>query len=198
MAEVYTQFSEFECKQIGLKLNTKDTYLWDCIGEVSVTKDLVKVVKKCRGVVAKSRTREAGTGTIKVKAHWPIALLYALQGMNVSGLKTGVYASGDSCIHPEGCLTLLLEDEDGNLKYKAFPRVTLASEVEDAVTNGEEEVAEQELEFTYRKDDDGYGCYEALADQVDETTAGAWMKTFSTSLVKPSGDTAENPTEEGG
>lgn len=188
MANVYTQFSEYECKQIGLKIGTTETYLWGCIGEVSVTKDLVKTVKKCRGVVNKSRTREAGTGTIKVKAHWPIALLYALQAMNVTGLKEGVYASGDGCIHPEGCLTLLVEDEDGKLKYKAFPRVTLSSEVEDAVTNGEEEVAEQELEFTYMKDDAGYGCYEALAEQVDSTTASTWMENFTTDLVKATGE----------
>lgn len=108
--------------------------------------------------------------------------------MNVTGLKEGVYASGDGCIHPEGCLTLLVEDEDGKLKYKAFPRVTLSSEVEDAVTNGEEEVAEQELEFTYMKDDAGYGCYEALAEQVDTTTAATWMENFTTDLVKATGE----------
>ena len=37
MSNVYTQFSEYECKQIGLKIGTTETYLWGCIGEVSVT-----------------------------------------------------------------------------------------------------------------------------------------------------------------
>ncbi len=28
MSNVYTQFSEYECKQIGLKIGTTETYLW--------------------------------------------------------------------------------------------------------------------------------------------------------------------------
>ena len=56
------------------------------------------------------------------------------------------------------------------------------------MTNGEEEVAEQELEFTYMKDDAGYGCYEALAEQVDATTASTWMENFTTDLVKATGE----------
>lgn len=187
MANVYTQFSEYECDQLGVKVSGEtEAYLWDCVGELSVTKDLMKTTKKCRGVVEKSRTREAGTGTIKVKAHWPMALLMRLQAMKVDGLKDGIYASGDGCIHPEVCITAQMRDEDGKIKYKAYPRASLTSEVEDAITNGDEEVAELELEFTYMKDTKGYGEYQAVESELDTATADKWMAEFTPELAQAS------------
>lgn len=181
---VNTVFSEFEVKQVGFRIgDAAKATLVGCIGSMEESITIKKVTKSCRGVVRKTIVRETGTGTITLSLHMPYKEYQQLMGRDVTGLKEGIYASGEDGRHPTCCLTALVEDEDGNVKYKAYPKAIVDEDSTRSVENGAEEVAESEISLSFMPDDAGRGMYEARADELDEETAAAWMETFNAELA---------------
>lgn len=177
-----TVFSEYEVRQANVIVGDK---VWPvkCIGKWEEEMEVRKAVKKCRGKVAKQRTRGTGSGTCKVTCHIPYECYYALHGMESEALKTGVMGYGADSLHPVACVTLDVFDEDDVEKLKAYPCCTATSGPARSVENGAEEVAEVELELGVSPDENGFGMYEALADGLDGSVKSAWMDGFSASLV---------------
>lgn len=177
-------FSEFEARAMRFIFGEGDVYDVKCVGKVEQEATVTSIIKKCRGKVAKKRTRPTGEGVLKVTAHIPRELYTRMHDMEREELAEGVYAYGQSSLHPEVCVTADIFDEDDNEKYKAWPRCVISTGANSTIENGVEEVAEVELEIGFMPDDANEGFYEALAsDLTDEAIKTNWLNAFTRELV---------------
>ena len=179
-------FSEYELLEIGIKFVEDEAFTSiQCIGSGEDTAD-VKVIKKmCRGVVKKKRVKATGTGVVKMSMHCPWDVFTKMFGMKDEKLIDGVYAYGENSRHEVFCMVQKVEDEDGNIKFKAYPNCIIETGKATKVENGAEEVAEIEIEVAYSPDDYGNGSYEALVDEMTEDALKTtWMTAFKPELVR--------------
>lgn len=189
-----TVFSEFEARSMSFIFGDGDVYNVGCIGKVECEASIRNIVKNCRGTVAKKRTRPTGEGTLKVTAHMPIECYRRLHDMERDNLAAGVYAYGKPSLHPEIICTADIFDEDDNEKFRAWPRCTVSTGANSTIENGGDEVAEVELEIGFMPDANGEGMYEALASEVTQAIATAWMNAFSLNLISGDGSTTDDST----
>lgn len=179
--------SDFEIDQLGIKFEGESAYeTVKCIGSVEETMDAKVVTKKCRGVVAKTRVKGTGAGTLKISAHIPWAIYVKAYGMELDSLIEGVKAYGKNSIHKVMSVVAHVLDEDNNEKLKAYPNCIISSGgVSRKTENGAEEVAEIELEISVMPDDHGNGLYETVVDELtDETVKTTWMTAFTPEMVQ--------------
>lgn len=178
-------FSDFEVDQIGFKFDGSTAYQSaECIGSYEEGMDAKVVTKKCRGIVKKKIVKGTGTGVLKITAHMPYDIYTEMYGMNLDSLIDGVKGYGTNSIHPTFGLVAHVTDEDGVEKLKAYPNCVIESGTARKIENGAEEVAELEFEIAVSPDEYGQGMYEALVDDINETTAGQWMTAFTPELVQ--------------
>lgn len=181
-----TVFSDYEIRELGFIFG-ETNFSVPCVGSMEEELEVAVITKNCRGVPKKVRARGKGTGTLTISAHVPHKLIGELYSMIEEGYKEGVRAYGQNSLHKEFTLTAHVFDEDGNEKFKAYPRALVQSNLSRSTENGAEEVAEMELEISIMPDDDGNGMYEAVASEVsDESVKSTWMTAFSADLVKAS------------
>lgn len=173
-------FSEYELRRMAIKFaNEQAATEASCVGSCSEEMDVRKVTKKCRGIEVKTRVKGSGTGKLSISMHVPKDTYDGMFGMRVEGLIDGVRAYGQSSTHPEFCITQEVYDEDGNKKYKAYPKCIMESGVSRSIENGAEEVKEVDLEISVMPDDYGQGMYEALDSELKEDTVKQnWMSKF--------------------
>lgn len=178
-------FSEYELREMGIKFVDEEAYRTvECIGSCEEELESKTVSKKCRGVVKKTRTKGTGNGTLKLSAHIPYEIYVQAYGMELGTLKDGIKAYGQESVHKEFAITQLVKDEDGNIKYKAYPNCMIKSGVARKIENGAEEVAELELEISVMPDEFGNGMYEALASE--SSTITNWMTAFTPAMAQKS------------
>lgn len=188
-------FSEYEVRKLGfIPLNTDGTFkasatatVIECIGHLNEEIEVRTITKSCRGVVKKRITKETGNGTIDMSLHILYELYNDIMGRKSDALKDGVYGSSADTRHAYYCVTAQVEDEDGNIKYKAYPKCQVTDNVTRNVENGGEEVAESDLAFAFMPDANGFGMYEALASSLETADAAKWMESFTPDLVKKEG-----------
>lgn len=182
-------FSEYELREMAIKFNDieEDTFTHaDCVGTWEDEGETLTVTKNCRGKVAKKRTTGTGSGTVTASAHWPAALLAKMFDMVREDLVAGVQAYGKDNRHKEFTCVCKVLDEDGNVKYLAYPKM-IANTNARSIENGSEEVAEKEIEFSYMPDDYGYGVYEVLEKDLSTDTNGLktkWMTAWTPELMQ--------------
>lgn len=179
-------FSEFELRAMGFKFDGENKYKSvDCVGSSEETMDARVITKKCRGVIKKKVVKGTGMGVLKISAHIPYDVYVDMYGMSLDTLIDGVNAYGQNSRHKAFSVVQDVYDEDGNEKLKAYPNCIVESGLARKITNGDEEVAELELEIAVMPDDYGNGMYEApLTDLKDETVKGKWMTEFAPKLVQ--------------
>ena len=112
-------------------------------------------------------------------------MLVDMHGMSRKDLKDGIVAYGQSSLHAVACVTAKILNEDGDVKYKAYPNCTITNGLSRTVDNDTEDVAMLELEIAVMPDEDGEGMYEAIeTDLQDATVKTKWMEEFSRELVE--------------
>lgn len=184
MANTIEQFSEFAVKKSTVKFEDSAAAMrLGCVGTLGETLNAKTVTKKCEGIVVKSVTRGDGTGELAFTLHMREEAFKNMFGMERKGLKAGVRAYGQGSKHKPFCYTAEVEDEDGNIKYKAYPNCCVTSGIARSIENGAEEVAEIEVTASVMPDAQGEGMYEAFAEDLDETTAAKWLEEFDYTLV---------------
>lgn len=185
MATTYQEFSEFELVDFAVKIG-EDTKHAVCgaVGSCEESLDTKTVSKKYKGIEAKTRTRGTGTGELKISMHMNYDTYCNAFGMNHEILKEGIRAYGQESVHPVMSVTEKVIDEDGTVKFKAYPNCILKEGISRKIENGGEDVAEIDLTLSIMPDEYGFGMYEALADKLDEETAAAWMETFTPQLAR--------------
>jgi hypothetical protein len=179
-------FSEYELKEMGIKSAGSAEYKSaNCVGSCEEELDTRIISKKCRGITVKKVVRGAGTGKLKLSLHMPYDIYTDVYGMDIDTLVEGVKGYGTNSIHKEFATTQHVFDEDGNEKFKAYPKCVIETGVARKIENGGEEVAEIELEASLMPDEYGQCIYEALAaDLKDETLKTTWMTAFTPELVQ--------------
>lgn len=178
-------FSDFEIDKMNVKFaSSTETIAMNCVGSVEEELASKIITKKCRGVVIKNTVKGTGEGTLTISAHVPHELFKKAFGMELDTLKSGVNAYGSNSRHEEFCLTMHVVDEDGEEKYKAYPRCICNARPSISVENGAEEVAEIEMEIAVMPDTFGNGMYEALAEGLAEDISSKWLAEFTPELVQ--------------
>lgn len=178
-------FSDYEVRKLVFNFGESDVIEVPCVGSVEEELEVLVITKNCRGVPKKVRAKGKGTGTLKISAHVPHEVIGNLYSMLEEGLADGVRAYGQSSLHKEFILTADVFDEDGEEKFKAYPRCLVQSNLARKTENGAEEVAEMELEISIMPDDEGNGMYEAIVSQItDETVKADWLTKFTPELAK--------------
>ncbi len=182
-------FSEFEVKETGMLFSgqTQSTRA-GCVGSMEESMDTKSITKKCEGVETKRVVKGAGTGTLKISLHILYELFAKIYGMNFADtLKAGVRAYGKNSRHEAFCLTCKVLDEDGNIKYRAYPNAIATEGFTRKVTNGDEEVAEVEMSYFVMPDDQGNAVYEAIDEDFADTAAKTqWLENWNYGLVAQS------------
>lgn len=175
-----TVFSEYELRKMAIRFGSDSAAVEaSCVGSCSEELDVRKVTKKCRGITVKTRVKGSGTGKLAISMHVPKDVYDGMFGMKLDGLIDGVCAYGQSSTHPEFCITQEVYDEDGNKKFKAYPRCIMESGVSRSIENGTEEVKEVDLDISIMPDEYGMGMYEALDSELkEETVKTNWMSKF--------------------
>ena len=180
-----TVFSEYELRKMAIRFDNESTAVEaSCVGSCSEELDVRKVTKKCRGITVKTRVKGSGTGKLTIYMHVPKDVYDGMFGMKLDGLIDGVRAYGQSSTHPEFCITQEVYDEDGNKKFKAYPRCIMESGVSRSIENGTEEVKEVDLDISIMPDEHGMGMYEVLDSELkEETVRTNWMSKFDTETM---------------
>ena len=106
--------------------------------------------------------------------------------MEDEDLKDGVYAYGQDSMHPVFSATEKVTNEDGDVKFKAYPNCTVKEGIVRKVENGGEDVAEIDMTLSVMPDEHGKGMYEALESKVDETIKKTWLEDFTPEMVRVS------------
>ena len=181
-------FSEYELRELAIKMNDEeegDFVHADCVGSWENEAETITVTKNCRGKVAKKRTTGTGSGTVTYSGHIPNSLVIKMFNMDAEGLVDGVAAYGQDSRHREFTAVGKVLDEDGNVKYIAYPKM-VANTFTGTIENGSEEVAEREIELSYMPDDNGFGYYEAREADLGTDTQGLktkWMTEWTSALM---------------
>lgn len=160
-----------------------------CVGSSEEDLEVKVITKKCRGVVKKETVKGTGNGTLTQSLHVPHEIYNTIYDMDHANLVDGVYAYGQDSRHCEFSLTQKVEDEDGIIKYKAYPRCIMESGPKRPVTNGQEEVPELSLTIKLLPDAYGNCMYEALESGLTDTQKSGWMSGF-----KPATFISQTPT----
>ena len=185
MKTTFGEYSEFTCEQLGIKIGESEKHkVAAAVGSIEETMNAKTVVKKYKGIEAKTRTKGDGTGELKLSVHMDYGVYKEMYGMDVSGLIKGVAAYGQNSTHKTFSLTNLVLDEDDVKKLKAYPNCIIKEGKAVKIENGSEEVAEIELTISVMPDAYGNGMYEALYDEMDEATAKVWMEDFTPELMQ--------------
>ena len=178
-------FSDYEVDEIGFQFEGETDYQSaKCIGASEEEMEVRSITKKCRGIISKEKVKPTGRGTVKLTLHIPKVIYDEMFGMNLDSLIEGVKGYGRNSEHKNFGMVQHVTDEDGVVKFKAYPNCVVKSGKTSKTENGAEEVAQIELEVSVSPDTYGQGVYEALEDEIDETVASKWMTAFSPALVQ--------------
>lgn len=180
-------FSNFEIKNASIKFNKDESATFTklgCVGSAEEELAVTVISKNCEGVLAKTVSRGAGSGTITMSLHMRYDLYVQAFGMDQAGLKDGVMAYGRNSRHREFTLVAQMYDEDGNEKLVAYPRCIMASAPKYTLENGAEEVAEIEIEMNLFADDAENVKYEVVLTEDNKTQFADWMTGWTPEMMK--------------
>jgi hypothetical protein len=153
-------------------------------GELEVSAKTKEINKVAEGIIVdtKSAIEEM---TLKYVGHITREMLRDVFGISTEGLKSGVYSYGANSKGKKGTLTFDEYDlwETDTLMI-AYPVVTIASGLELKIKNGEDEVAEIELEFKVLPDKHKNYHYEAFKSELDETLVNEWHTKFDQEKIR--------------
>ena len=181
-------FSEYEIKEASIRFEDatpeEKFEKLGCVGSIDESLETITVTKKCEGIVVKSVTRGSGNGELTISLHVRYDLYTRMFGMEDATLKDGVLGYGQNSRHKNFAFVAKVKDEDGNVKFIAYPKLIIKSGLANKIENGAEEVAEIEINAYVQPDENGFAKYEALNILLDEEIKGKWMTEFTPALVK--------------
>lgn len=154
-----------------------------CTGELEVESEIKKVTKVCEGVPVQEAPRVTKM-KLKFVGHVEKNVLVDIFGLNSDKLKTGVRGYGELSKGKKCTLTWDAYDLfETDTLLLAYPNVTIADGLKYKIKNGEDEVAEIDIEFTALKDEYGYIYYEAFGSEATEVKEN-WHKKFESKNVQ--------------
>jgi hypothetical protein len=179
-----SQFSYFRVTNGHILFeNESESKKLGCTGEIEVESEIRTIVKKCEGVDKEKRTQVTGQ-KIKFVGHMERDVLNTIFGIDTKGLKPGVYSYGKNSLGKVGCLTFTAYDlMETDEEYLAWPKASVTSGLTLGIKNGEEEVAEIEVEFAITADENDNFMYRGFKSEIGEL-ANTWHTKFDASKLK--------------
>lgn len=185
LSTTFQEYSEFEIKDFAIKFQEDMKHaVCGAVGSCEESLETKTVKKKYKGIESKTRTRGTGTGELKLSIHMAYEAYLRVYGMKDEDLVDGVYAYGQNSLHPTFSLTEKVEDEDGVLKYKAYPNCTIKEGIARKIENGGEEVAEIDMTVSVMPDIYGVGMYEMIVSETTKEIADKWLEDFTPDMVR--------------
>ena len=171
------QFIKGGVQEVGTKFG--------CIGSLEGETELKELMKLCEGVEVKRKTKPIRM-TFTVEAHIPVAVIRDIFGLKNKNLKPGVYSYGtDSASTPFVFTADVVDEFEDITKLIAFANCTSNTGFQFTIENGEDEVAQMEVEIIALPDDNSQIYYEALIEELeDPTIAESWHRAFTPELVE--------------
>ena len=180
-------FSEFEINRLGIKFEGEQEFTAaNCVATFKEEMEQKIITKKCRGAIAKTRTKGTGYGTVEATLHIPYPILVKLKGMEDDALADGVFSYGQKSRHKEFTLVCKIEDEDGNIKLKAYPKCIIQNGIPNEIENESTEVKEAELTISVMPDEYGQGVYETplhLGDYGADAYIENWLTNWDRAML---------------
>lgn len=154
-----------------------------CTGELEVESEIKTVVKKCEGKIKESRAI-VESQKLKFVGHIERDVLNTIFGINTEGLKPGVHSYGTTSLGKSGTLTWTASDlMETDKEYLAFPNCSVNSGLKLTIKNGEEEVAEIELEFIVSADEYGQFMYRGFESEIGDLK-NTWHTKFESKNMR--------------
>lgn len=181
----FDEFDNCEVKEASIKFKSADAAIkFGCMGKIDINANTTTISKKCEGRVVKQKQR-VDSLTAAISSHLTRTVDKKFFGMSNEGLKTGVYAYGETSFCEDFIFAAVIEDMDGKRKLIAMPNCQNAKGLSLSVDNDATEIALKDLEITAMADDYGQFLYVAEeADLEDVTVKDTWLTNFSYDLVK--------------
>ncbi len=180
-------FSEFEIKESSIKVGDDESFeKIGCVGTAEETLNIRFVTKTCEGVEVLKKAYQKGTGKLKLTGHIKWSAYKKMLAIVDAKLKKGVGSWGTRAL-PNFTYVAKVYDEMGDVKYKAYPNCSIASDFTRKIENGAEEVAELDIELDLSPDADGCCMYECLPADLESSNPEIpqqWMTAFSRTLVE--------------
>lgn len=173
-----TQFSLYRITNMHVLFAGEETSKpFGCTGELELEATTKKVTKMCEGVEKEARSKIESM-TAKFVGHVEKDVLRKIYGIDTTGLKPGVYAYGTDSFGKVCTLTADAYDlmETDKLLI-ALPKCSVTSGLKMSIKNGEDTVAEIEVEFSVGADENGKFYYEAFESEA-EAVKTAWHTKF--------------------
>lgn len=199
MAKYSEIFSEYDVTQWGIQFaDEAKATIMDTAATVEESMEVRTVTKNKRNMPWKTRTKATGSGEVKVSAHIRDDVYTSIFGMEQEGYKDGVMVYGTPSAHKQFIMTEKIEDEDGNVKLKAYPCCTVKEGKASKIETNSEEISEIELTISVDPDEFGIGVYEVIVQSdTDEAMVSSWMENFTAALVAAADAASEEGTTEG-
>lgn len=184
-----TEIKEFDAIKIrNASIQYKDSGLqndkFECLGSIEGETEMKTLVKRCEGVIRKSKSIPIGH-SLTLTGYVPVATLRNIFGLTNDKLKAGIYSYGIESKGKNFCLTADVIDEfEDIVKLVAFPNSNSATGLKFSIDNDADETAYIELEFDVNPDEAGQFYYEAFVAEVDQAIATAWHTAFNRELVE--------------
>lgn len=183
-----TEIKEFDAMRIrNASLQYEDdtpTDKFECLGSIEGETEVRTIVKRCEGVIRKSKSIPI-SHSLTLAGYVPVRALRNVFGLDNKNLKAGVYSYGIDSEGKKFCLTAdVIDDFEDIVKLVAFPRCITATGLKYSIDNDAEETAYVELEFDVNPDEAGQFYYEAFVDEVAEDIKEEWHNDFTRELVE--------------
>lgn len=182
------QFTTYKITNAHVKFDDSQTAKkFGCTGSLSTESTIKNITKKCEAVVVDSVTQITAM-KIKFQGHVDREVLRNVFGIEHEGLKEGIYSYGTNSLGHKACLTFDAYDLRKTDKLMlAFPNCSASSGLKFNVKNGEDTVAEIELEFNVNVDENNNFYYEAFESEMSgnsEELKEKWHNNFLSSDMK--------------
>ncbi|MCR1955223.1 hypothetical protein NSA24_10505 [Clostridioides mangenotii] len=153
-------------------------------GELQAEVSTKEIVKKTEGVIV-NKIVKIDEFTLSFVGRIAYETLRKVYGIDTEGLKPGVYSYGNKSKGKKAALTFdALDMFETDTLRMAFPNTIINSGLKISIANGEDEVAETELEFSILPDEYDNHYYEGFKSKLSEEINDMWHTKFDSALVQ--------------
>lgn len=188
VAKVIEEFDAWDIQNASIQFFNGDTQQpgtkFGCVGTLGFEPETAVLSKKCGRAVIREKTVTTKLN-VTLSAHIPVQVARDYFGLSKADLKPGVYSYGSDSIGKDFAFTADVIDQFEDVtKLIAFPKASNSTGFKLNIDTSQEELAMIEIAFSAVADTNGKFYYEAIVDELEDSTiAKTWHTKFDSSLV---------------
>ncbi|MFD2638394.1 hypothetical protein [Piscibacillus salipiscarius] len=190
MATIVEKFDPMTITNVGVQMidtdgTQQDGTKFGAAGSIGGETTLREIIKTEEGVEVDKIVKPQKMD-LTVSSHVQLKVMRDIFGFSNQDLKPGVYSYGQDSKGKHFVLTADVIDEfEDHTKLVAFPKCVSATGFTFTIENGADEVALMELTLTAYPDDFKQFYYEAMVEELEDTTIPTtWHQQFDRTLVE--------------